>query len=80
LQRDASNDSVILIGAIARHLLTFEKATRLVTVPWQVIDRTDAAAAHADPAAAAHALKDRVARDKVLRLARVGLPRLNCLL
>lgn len=72
LQRDASNDSAILCGAISRHLLTFEKATRLVTVPWQVIDRANAVATHADPAAAANALKDRVARDKVLRLARFG--------
>lgn len=63
-RRDNGHDMAVLTGAIARHLLTLERATRIVTMP--------GGAGEAAPGAAVEALKHQVADDKVLRLARFG--------
>ncbi|MBB6593252.1 type III effector protein [Ralstonia solanacearum] len=62
--RDTRDRFAILTGAIGRHLLTLERATRLVTLPQTV--------AVAGAGSAAEALQRGVDNDKVLRLARFG--------
>ncbi len=62
--RDTSDRFAILTGAIGRHLLTLERATRLVTLPQTV--------AVAGAGSAVEALQRSVDTDKVLRLARFG--------
>lgn len=62
--RDTRDRFSILTGAIGRHLLTLERATRLVTLPQTI--------AVAGAGSAAEVLQRSVDADKVLRLARFG--------
>ena len=71
LQRDIAHDSAVLTGAIGRHLLTLEQATRFVAMP-HAAGETGPAAVDVDLSAAIEALKHQVADDKILRLARFG--------
>lgn len=71
LQRDTGNSMAVLTGALGRHLLTFDEATRLVSAPGSTKEGAEAAAS-VDVAVAAAALKQRVTADKVLQLARFG--------
>ncbi|GLU31991.1 AvrE-family type 3 secretion system effector [Trinickia caryophylli] len=71
LPRDNRHDAAITAGAIGRHLLTFERATRLVATD-DAKGRAGNAEVDMDPTAAAAALKREVSGDKILRLARLG--------